>query len=463
EPPSGSESHWSLRPVVKPAPALPTVKDPSWARTPTDRFILAKLEEKGLKPSAAADKRTLLRRIYFDLVGLPPTPEEMKAFLADKSPRAYDKVVERLLASPRYGERWARHWLDVAHYAETHGHDQDRVRTNSWPYRDYVINSFNADKPYARFIEEQIAGDVLFPDDPQAVVAMGFLATGPWDESSLRDIRDDTIDRQIARYLDRDDIVTTVMNTFVSATVQCARCHNHKFDPISQDEYYGLQAVFAATDKANRFYDPDRQIHAQRRALLQQKQAIERKDRTLVKSLGEAAFQKELAAWEKALTNRPIAWTILNPLTCTSSNGATLTKQPDGSVLSTGKRAETDTYTITASLGGALEETRPTSTSEGRARLSERPAPLLTAFRLEVMTDDSLPHKGPGRQDNGNLHLNEVVVTAAGKKVALRSARADFDQQGWTASHAIDGNPGTAWGIYPEVGRPHSIVLTFAQ
>src|SRR5207248_10691949 len=163
-------------------------------------------------------------------------------------------------------------------YAETHGHDQDRPRPNAWPYRDYLVGSFNRDKPYARFVQEQLAGDVLFPDDPSIIPAMGFLATGPWDESSLRDIREDSIDRQIARYLDRDDIVTTVMNTFVSATVQCARCHNHKFDPISQEEYYGLQAVFAATDKADRLYDADPQVRAHRRALLKQKDAIERKE-----------------------------------------------------------------------------------------------------------------------------------------------------------------------------------------
>ncbi|HEY2953346.1 MAG TPA: DUF1549 and DUF1553 domain-containing protein [Verrucomicrobiae bacterium] len=298
-----TQSHWSLQPLVK--PALPPLQTKSWPRTSIDHFILAHLEQQGLKPSRAADKRTLLRRVCFDLIGLPPTPQEMDAFLADPSPDAYDKVVDRLLASPRYGERWARHWLDAVHFAETHGHDQDRIRTNAWPYRDYVIQSFNADKPYSRFVAEQIAGDVLFPDDPQAVVAMGFLATGPWDESSLRDIREDTIDRQIARYLDRDDIVTTVMNTFVGTTVQCARCHDHKFDPISQEEYYGLQAVFAATDKANRAYDADPKIHAQRRALLLRQRAIERRDKSLLDSFRNPAFQAELAAWETTLNPWP--------------------------------------------------------------------------------------------------------------------------------------------------------------
>ena len=465
-----NQLHWSLQPLVK--PARPKVKDKSWGRTPIDRFILAKLEEKDLKPSPAADKRTLLRRIYFDLLGLPPTPKEMEAFLADRSPEAYEKVVDQLLASPRYGERWARHWLDVVHYAETHGHDQDRVRTNAWPYRDYVIASFNGDKPYARFVEEQVAGDVLFPDEPQAVVAMGFLATGPWDESSLRDIRDDTTDRQIARYLDRDDIVTTVMNTFVSATVQCARCHNHKFDPISQVEYYGLQAVFAATDKANRQYDADPKVHSQRRALLKKRDEIERKDKTLIDSLHQPAFQNDLAAWERTLTNSAVVWTILDPVSFISSNGATLTKQPDGSVLSGGQRPETDTYLITARGG-----------SKG-----------ITAVRLEVLTDGSLPHQGPGRQDNGNLHLTDFrlfvgdevtslirpgldqrLVTSSppihGKGVAgdgrrsiqvpLQHPTADFNQEGWGIARAIDADPKTAWGIFPEVGKAHQAVFEF--
>ena len=163
-----------------------------------------------------ADRRTLIRRVYFDLIGLPPTPEEVAAFVNDREPLAYEHVVDRLLASPRYGERWARHWMDIAHFAETHGHDQDRIREYAWPYRDYLIASFNADKRYGRFVEEQIAGDVLFPDDPQATVALGFLGRGPWDESSLRDIQENTLDRQIARYIDRDDIVSNVMNNFAA-------------------------------------------------------------------------------------------------------------------------------------------------------------------------------------------------------------------------------------------------------
>ena len=199
---TSEEIWWSLKPLRKPdLPGISPGKNKTWPRTPIDQFVLAKLVEKGFTPSPAADKRTLLRRVYFDLIGLPPTPDQMEAFLKDKSPQAYSKVVDRLLASPRYGERWARHWLDVVHYADTHGHDQDRPRPNAWPYRDYLIRSFNDDKPYARFVQEQLAGDALFPDDPQGVVATGFIAAGPWDESSQKFIVEDTVDKKIARNL----------------------------------------------------------------------------------------------------------------------------------------------------------------------------------------------------------------------------------------------------------------------
>jgi hypothetical protein len=223
----------------------------------------------------------LIRRLYFDLIGLPPTPSEVDEFVTDADPNAYEQLVDRLLASPRYGERWARHWMDAVHFAETHGHDQDRIREHAWPYRDYLIASLNADKPYSRFIQEQVAGDALFPDDPQATIALGFLAAGPWDESSLRDILDDTVDRQIARYLDRDDMLSTVMNNVVSLTVQCARCHDHKFDAIPQRDYYALQAVFAGVDRANRTVDASAEVRKKRQEILARHYSAEQTQREL--------------------------------------------------------------------------------------------------------------------------------------------------------------------------------------
>jgi len=190
-------THWALRALT--LPAIPEVKGKDWVRTPVDAFVLHELEARGMTPSAEADRRTLIRRVTFDLTGLPPTPEEMAAFVADPSKDAYEKVVDRLLASPRYGERWARHWMDAVHYAESHGHDEDKFRPHEWPYRDYLIRSFNDDKPYARFVEEQLAGDVIYPDEPQGVVATAFVAVGPWDQSSQKGILDGTVDSQAAR------------------------------------------------------------------------------------------------------------------------------------------------------------------------------------------------------------------------------------------------------------------------
>jgi cytochrome c553 len=249
---------WSLKPLAKPAvPPVPA----GWAvRNPVDHFVLAKLKEKGLAPSPEADRRTLVRRLTFDLTGLPPTPEEIDAFLADTSQDAYEKLVDRLLASPAYGERWARHWLDVVHYGDTHGYDKDQPRPNAWPYRDYVIRALNSDKPYSRFVQEQVAGDVLFPGTVDGVTAVGFIAAGPWDLIGHAEVPETKLDGKVARHLDRDDMVANTINTFASLTVQCAQCHNHKFDPISQEDYYRLQAVFAALDRADRPYhaDPDK-------------------------------------------------------------------------------------------------------------------------------------------------------------------------------------------------------------
>lgn len=436
-----SETWWSLRPLARPALPLVDRRYPDWAANPVDRFVLHKMLAKGLEPTAPADRRTLIRRVYFDLIGLPPTPEEIDAFVKAVSAAAYENIVDRLLASPRYGERWARHWMDICHFAETHGHDQDVPREHAWPYRDYLIHSFNSDKPYGRFVQEQIAGDVLFPDEPGVIPALGFLAAGPWDESSLRDIREDTLDRKAGQYLDRDDMIGTVSFALLSTTVQCARCHDHKFDPISQEEYYGLQAVFAGIDRANRAFDPDPQVHTRRLRLSKQKSELLKNPQSATQFLNDPA----LAAWEKSQASSKDVWTVLDPEVFASAGGATPTKLPDRSVRFAGKRPEKDTYTFEALA----------------------PLPAISAVRLEVLTDDSLPHHGPGRQDNGNLHLSEfkVEIVAANHRQALPIARAfaDFNQVGWEIDKAIDGKPASAWGIYPEVGKTHAAVFVFKQ
>jgi hypothetical protein len=441
------QAWWSLKPVVRsPVPAV-AAEDSSWVRTPIDAFIVARLRVQRLAPSPEAERRTLIRRLTFDLHGLPPTPDEIQQFLCDTAPDAYERLVDRLLASPRYGERWARHWMDVVHFAETHGHDQDRVREHAWRYRDYLIESFNTDKSYGRFIEEQIAADAAFPDEPGLTPALGFIAAGPWDESSLRDIREDTLDREIGHYLDRDDMVTTVMATFISLTVHCARCHDHKFDPITQRDYYSLQAVFAGVGRANRAFDPDPQLHGQRQALRRELKRLERRDPELLAQLREADAQRQIALWEDRVAAESVAWRVLDAVTLLAEKGSSLTKEDDGSLFAGGTRPDKDTYTITA---------RPDLQS-------------ITAVRLELLDDDRLPKRGPGRQDNGNLHLNEFRIetvvpneaegAAQATSLAIAAASSDFDQTGWTVQHAIDGNADSAWGIFPEVGKPHEAVF----
>ena len=469
---------WSLKPLVRPEiPGGPPSRQDSNPAEIIDRFVRQKRDELHFTGSAEADRRTLLRRVSFDLIGLPPTPEEIDRFLADPNPHAYEKWVDQLLDSPRYGERWARHWLDTAHFAETHGHDQDRIREHAWPYRDYLIESFNSDKPYSRFVQEQIAGDVLFPEHPAATVALGFLAAGPWDESSLRDIREDTIDRQIARYLDRDDMVSTVMNNICSLTVQCARCHDHKFDPISQQDYYALQAVFSGVERANRRYDVDAGTARLRRDLLRRKQALEQRTEEETARLMSTDVQRQVAEWEDLRGRQTAVWQNFNIDSFTSADGATLGMLPDGSILSGGPCPEKETITIVSapfsSFNRAPQEKspaeKPTDDEKDREQHPEpqhasEPTTLrqITAIRLEVLTHESLPKKGPGRQpDNGNLHLTEFEIWIDGcdKPLELVNATADFDQSGWEIAKSIDRNEETAWGIHPQEGAAHQAVF----
>jgi hypothetical protein len=229
-----ARDHWSFRPVQR--SRVPAVRQRDWPRSPIDNFLLAQLEATNLKPDPSTDKRTLLRRVYLDLIGLPPTPEEQQAFLDDASPDAFAHVVDRLLARPEYGERWARHWLDVARYAESNGYERDDAKPNAWRYRDYVIDSFNHDKPFDQFVREQIAGDELPGSTAETQIATTFLRLGTWD--------DEPADFQVDRYDQLDDVLGTTATAFLALTIRCARCHDHKFEPFRQTDYYRLLAVF---------------------------------------------------------------------------------------------------------------------------------------------------------------------------------------------------------------------------
>jgi hypothetical protein len=296
-------NHWAYRKAVK--PAIPAVKQRAWVRTPIDAFVLEKLEAKGLAPAPRADKPTLLRRASFDLTGLPPTPEEVSAFLADKSPRAFEKVVDRLLASPRYGEKWARHWLDLARYAESEGFKADETRPNAWRYRDYVIKSFNADKPYDRFIREQIAGDELWPDDPDAVVATGFNRHYP-DEYNARNLMQ-------RRQEILNDVTDTVGAVFLATTYGCARCHDHKYDPVLQKDYYRLQAFFApmrAKDDYVLVSKAEQAAHARKLAMWQERtkdlrEQIAKIEAPVIKAIYDDSFEKYPAEIQLAVNTPP--------------------------------------------------------------------------------------------------------------------------------------------------------------
>ncbi len=242
------QNWWSLRPLSSAEPPMTEGIPQHWAISPIDRFVYARLAERNLKPSPPADRRALIRRLSYDLTGLPPSPEEVEAFVNDSDPRAYEKLVDRLLDSPRYGEQWGRHWLDVARFGESKGFEQNHIINNLWPYRDYVIRSFNEDKPFNRFIIEQLAGDVIGQGDPNVEVATAFLVCGPYDAVGNQD----ETQKQVIRANTLDDLITATSNAFLGLTVNCARCHHHKFDPIPTEDYYRLRAAFEGVTHGER-------------------------------------------------------------------------------------------------------------------------------------------------------------------------------------------------------------------
>ena len=427
---SAGRPHWSLAPLLK--PTLPETKG-----HPIDAFIRARLTEKKLSPSPETDRRTLIRRVSYDLTGLPPTPKEVEAFVADKDHRAYEKLVGRLLDSPRYGERWARHWLDTIHFADSHGYEHDIGRDNAWRFRDYVIEALNKDTPWPRFIREQLAADIFYPEEPRLTPALGYLGAGTFDMSTFG-TAPVTFD-----YLDRDDLVAQTMAAFVSTTANCARCHAHKFDPISQEDYYALQAVFAGVLKGEVSYDEDASVSRERRRWKTVVAAVDQKAAAVLLSSTNAPLVEQWIATQ----GQRARWQPLEPETYLSAESSTLTRLTNGAFLSGGTRPEKDIYTITAMA----------------------PLTNLTALRLDLLAHDSLPMRGPGRNDNGNLHLSEIemsVFTSGGtdsQPVKFRRATADFNQAGWGIERALDGDIKTAWGIHPAVGQSHHAVFELAE
>lgn len=428
---------WSLRPLVRPAlpessqfpPQPPDSSSPKTSVHPIDQFLHLRLQKEGLQPAPEADRRTLIRRLTVDLHGMLPDAAATQAFVADPDPQALEKLVDRLLDSPRYGERWARHWMDTIHFADSHGFEHDVFRPNAWRFRDYLIRSFNQDTSWPRFIREQLAADACFPDSPELIVALGYLGAGTYDHSAASTAPENF------ENLDRDDMVTQTMSAFVSTTANCARCHDHKFDPVTQEDYYSLQAVFAGIGKGEIPLDDEPAVAALRRKWQQLKSAAEQSDFSVLRMPEHQELAQQLRS--------SAVWSPVNVVSLVSMDAAQLQQLEDGSILSTGPLPEKETTSITFTTA----------------------LPQITAIRLDVLPHESLPGGGPGRAVNGNLHLNEVELqvfrngNAAGERVTLQRATSDFDQDGWTIQHAIDGNPDSAWGIHPQEGKPHSAVF----
>ncbi len=284
-------SWWSLQPIANVTPPAPSNLPANWAVSPIDRFIFAKLAERGLKPNPPADRRSLIRRVTYDLTGLPPSPEEVEAFVKDADPQAYEKLVDRLLASPRYGEQWGRHWLDVVRFGESNGFERNVLINNVWPYRDYVIRSFNEDKPFHRFFVEQIAGDVVGKGNPEVEVGTAFLVCGPYDDVGNQD----EAQRKVIRANTLDDLIAATSNTFLGLTVNCARCHNHKFDPIPTEDYYRLRAAFEGVTHAERVLasDEQRKAYAEKAGPLEKRRTeLTREKDATEKSIAARALQR---------------------------------------------------------------------------------------------------------------------------------------------------------------------------
>ena len=420
--------HWAFVPPKQ--PGVPNIRNASWPRNAIDRFILARLEKEKLEPAAEADRYTLVRRLYLDLVGLPPTPEEADAFVNDKNPKAYEDLVDSLLKSPGYGERWARDWLDLARYADSNGYEKDRDRT-IWPWRDWVIRALNDDMPYDQFTIEQLAGDMLPNATPSQVVATGFHRNTMLNEEG-------GIDPLEYRFYSMVDRVSTTGTVWMGLTTGCAQCHSHKYDPISHTDYYQLMALMDNADEPD-YLIPEPKLLA-RRAELEKK--IEEREAALRKKL--PGFEEKFTAWVGKQAASAIDWQILRP-TSMKTNLPRLELLEDGSIFSTGDITKLDVFTLRFKSAAALE-----------------------ALPLEVLPDDRLPAGGPGRSyyegRKGDFFLSEITATANGKALKFVNASRDYGKITTgsgkaAAAETYDGNTTTGWATSGREGKASQLVL----
>ncbi|MGV3775033.1 MAG: PSD1 and planctomycete cytochrome C domain-containing protein [Verrucomicrobiales bacterium] len=433
------KSHWAFRTPVR--PEIPDVQKKDWPKSSVDNFVLARLEKENLSPSPEADKITLLRRLSLDLVGLPPTPEEVAEFLADASPEAYSRQVERLLNSEHYGERWARHWLDAARYADSDGYEKDKSR-QVYFYRDWVVNALNKDIPYDQFIIDQLAGDLL-PDPTQdQIVATGFLRHSMVNEEGGADPEQFRMDAMFDR-------MDAIGKSILGLTIQCAQCHNHKFDPVSQEEYYKMFAYLNNDDEPSvAVYTPQE---------LMQRDALVRQIREIEAELQHknSEWMEQMAAWEESVKTNEPNWTVVVPeVEDISTGGQRYLPLQDGSFIAQG-----------------YAPTKHTVRMIYKAEMTN-----ITAFRLELLNDSNLPLNGPGRSFKGTSALTEFKVEAGpatnGPRTGLKFAQAtadysnpetplepNFDDRSGArrvtgdVKFAIDNNGTTAWGIDAGPGR----------
>jgi len=437
-PAAAEVKHWAY---VKPIrPPLPRVSDAAWVRNPIDRFVLARLEKEGLEPSPEASRETLLRRVSLDLTGLPPTLAEIDAFVNDRSPHAYQKVVDRLFASPHYGERWARPWLDLARYADTNGYEKDLRRT-AWKYRDWVIDALNRDMSFNEFTVEQIAGDMLPHPTLDQEIATGF------HRNTLLNQEGGT-DPEEQRFYTLVDRVNTTASVWLGTTLGCAQCHNHKYDPFSQKDYYRMMAFFDNVEYKivghgeHFIQEPTLELPTPTQAT--QSAAIKKEIAGLEAVLAQPTPQlaRQQADWETGLHELASQWTVLQPTRVVSLGGARLTVAADGSVLASGKNPEADTYEVEAQV--------PAGTR----------GPL-TALRLEVLPDPGLPQGGPGRDNEGNFFLSGVQAevappgaTGTWKKIVFKTAVANDSQDDYGVGAVIsDGSAEAGWAIDTSKGH----------
>ena len=434
---TGTE-YWSFQPIKR--PPIPAVTDRSWTANPIDAFVLARLESEGIAPSPRADRATLIKRLYLDLLGLPPAPADVNKFVGDPLPNAYERLVERVLASPHFGERWGRHWLDLARYADSDGYEKDRARPHAWRYRNWVIDSINADLPFDQFTIRQIAGDMLADATMEQRVASGFHRNTLHNTEGGSEPEEDRVKKTV----DRTNTLGTI---WLGLTVGCCQCHSHKYDPLTQREYYSLYAFFNSINEA----DIDAPLAVDRQKYQLAKRTFDEDHARLVEAVNsyeQTKLPDTLAAWEATALETAVVWQPLDPSVAASKNGAALHRQDDFSYLAEGTNQGSDIYTIEATVE-----------QQG-----------LTAIRLEVLPDDSLPKKGPGRADNGNFVLTTFRVQASRRAadsipitIGLHQAQASFSQQDWPVAAAINDDPRDGWAISPQAGQRHVAVYAFEQ